>query len=185
MPEIALLPLLSHLQACPPDFFRPTQRPYSQWSTLIPALLHDFLAVHDPNTEIHAQLNIRELLSQPAQAEWIPPLCWLLSHPLFDAVLNSAQILPLLLSLAQRLGTGFPPHEVLYQTPRAEECLRELLSSLKWPIQNETAEQSATQLAYLSTLQKQQRVHLRQQKRQRESAILQAQQRLQAMDNAD
>jgi len=186
MPEIALTPLLSHLQACPPDFFRPPQIPYAQWSTIIPALLHDFLSDHTPSQELQNQLNSTKILNQPAQAEWLPPLCWLLSHPLFETLVKSDSIMPLLLELAHHLGAGsFPPREVLNHPQRAEECLRELLSRLQWPIPHESTAQSVTQLAYLSSVQKQQRVQLRQHKREREAAILKAQQRLLAMDNAD
>lgn len=185
MPEIALSPLLSHLQACPPDFFRPHQIPYDPWSAIIPALLFDFLSDHAPYREWQNQLKTTEILSQPAQAEWLPPLCWLLSHPLFETVVKSDTLLPLLLELAQHLGAGFPPREVLHHPQRAEECLRELLSSLKWPIQYESEKQSVTQLAYLSSVKKQQRDQLRQHKRHREAAILKAQQRLLAMDSSD
>ncbi|MBT9546026.1 MAG: hypothetical protein IV090_11605 [Candidatus Sericytochromatia bacterium] len=185
MSEIGLFPLLSHLQACPPDFFRPLQIPYAQWSTIIPALLHDFLSDHVPYREVQNQLNSTKVLNQPAQAEWLPPLCWLLSHPLFETVIGSDSVLPLLLELAQHLGAGFPPREVLNHPQRAEECLRALISRLHWPIQHESTAQSDTQLTYLSSVQKQQRVQLRQHKREREAAILKAQQRLLAMDNAD
>jgi hypothetical protein len=109
----------------------------------------------------------------------------LLSHPLFETVTESDSVLPLLLDLAQDLGVGFPPREVLHHPQRAEECLRVLLANLNWPIQHESAARSATQLAYLSSVQKQQRDQLRRHKREREAAILKAQQRLLAMDNAD
>lgn len=185
MPETELLPLLSHLQACPPDFFRPKPWAYTQWSVLIPALLHDFLAVPAPQSEVHNQRIPPELLSRPEQAEWLPPLCWLLSHPSLQAAIQSEQALSLLLNLSQRLGAAFPVREILLQPQRAEECIRELLSALNWQIQTETAAESATQLAYLSSTDKQQRHQLSQKKRQRAAAVLQAQQRLQAMDNAD
>ncbi len=185
MSEILLSPLLSHLQACPPDFFRPLQIPYAQWSVIIPALLHDFLSDHAPHHTLQNQLNPLKIINQPAQAEWLPPLCWLLSHPLFETVTGSDSVLPLFLDLAHHLGAGFPPREVLHHPQRAEECLRVLLANLNWPIQNESAAQSATQLAYLSSVQKQQRDQLCQHKRQRAAAILKAQQRLLAMDNAD
>lgn len=181
MPEFTWPDLLLHLQACPPDFFRPTHGTTEQWNKIIRALFHDFWFNTAPSQNKGPSPSF--LLPHSQSMEWVPPLCWLLSHPCLSAVEKTDNNRIRLFNLAQRLDSAFPPKEVLYNRMRAEECLREMFSAFDLPVPGEQSAQSTRRLHYLSSLQKQQRDQLRQAKRQRAAAIQQAKERLEAMEN--
>jgi hypothetical protein len=183
MLEIFLPPLIAHAQRCPNDFFRTPQFEEEQWQRLLIALLYDFLR---SRAETMTPLEIKtELLNHRDCIDWLPPLCWIFSAPSLHPVQLSQPLFHFMLKQACLLKTLFPPQALLFQKERAEECLRLLLNNLQLKIAHESASDSLRIWQTLSTAGQQELFRLRQQKRQREIAILQAQKRLEAMENSD